>query len=70
MANCHSCGAEIVWCRTVTGKASPMERADDGTWIIVDGVMRRPVGELDDMLPRYKSHFATCKDAAKWRKAR
>lgn len=71
MANCNSCGVEIVWARTVTGKASPMERADDGTWIIDDDGVMRQGNDVSLRLaggPRYKSHFATCVDAKKWRR--
>lgn len=69
MASCGSCGATITWARTITGKAAPMERADDGTWVIDgDGVVRQAKAATNG--PRYRSHFASCKDAAQWRKAK
>jgi hypothetical protein len=64
-ALCTSCGAEIVWCRTITGKATPMQADENGEWIIVQGIAHRgqSVG-----VQRYTSHFATCPQASSWRK--
>lgn len=66
MASCNSCGAEIVWARTATGKAMPMERDDGGDWVIVDGEARRAV-LVRKGTPRYVSHFAKCPQAPQWR---
>lgn len=69
MASCNSCGATITWAYTITGKAAPMERADDGTWIIDDeGITRQSKNPKDK--PRYRSHFASCPQAQQWRGAR
>lgn len=64
-ATCSSCGATIVWAKTLAGKSTPMEAADDGEWFIKDGVAHRgqSVG-----VQRYRSHFATCPQASQWRK--
>lgn len=67
MSRCRSCGAEIVWTRTLAGKTTPMEHAPDGTWVIIDGTARLAnFGDGD--APRYKSHFAVCPQAASWRR--
>lgn len=65
-AKCSSCGAEIVWCKTLAGKSSPMQADPSGTWIIVDGVMHKR-GPYDQA-PFYVSHFALCPQARSWRK--
>jgi hypothetical protein len=68
-SKCKSCGAAIVWAKTVSGKLAPFdaESHEDGTFVIgSDGVAR-----FDDMLiarQGYRSHFATCPNAAKHRK--
>lgn len=66
MARCKSCSAEVVWAKTTAGKATPMERADDGTWIIVDGVVKQATSEDLDK-PLYRSHFSSCPQAKQWR---
>jgi len=77
-ARCKSCGAEIVWALTDQDKKMPVDAApaDDGNitlnWLpslneyraIVVGA-RTPNAHG----PRYKSHFATCPDRDKHRKA-
>jgi hypothetical protein len=59
MANadkCRSCGAEIVWLKTINGKNMPVdaETFEDG----------------DELFEpkRHTSHFATCPDAEKFRR--
>ena len=66
-SRCRSCGEEIVWTRTTAGKTAPMQRADDGTWVIEDGVSRLATPD-DEGMHRYKSHFATCPQASSWRR--
>jgi hypothetical protein len=56
-ARCRSCGKPIVWLRTKNNKLMP-----------VDAETCRPSDaehQLD--LTRHRSHFATCRDALKWR---
>jgi len=77
-ANCQSCRAAIIWATTASGKPGPFEKDDDGIWTIVNGVaryvgggkLRAPQGSLALEAPqhRYTSHFATCPDAARWRR--
>jgi hypothetical protein len=70
-AKCSSCGADIVWCRTLANKATPMEAAPDGTWVIVGGIAQKAQpSDLVDLTagPLYRSHFATCPHASAWRK--
>jgi hypothetical protein len=57
---CSSCSALIVWFRTAAGKRMPV---DEASTLPTDAEH-----QLD--LKRHKSHFATCVDAAKWRKPR
>lgn len=55
---CRSCGAPIVFLRTKTGKATPVN---------ADTVLPE-----DDQLelPRHVSHFSTCPDHAQHRRSR
>lgn len=59
MANskCRSCGAEIKWLETESGKKIPV----DAETVVDEGAT---IFDPDQM----KSHFATCPDAGKWRK--
>lgn len=57
---CSSCGASIVWFRSASGKRMPV---DEASTLPTDAEH-----QLD--LKRHISHFATCPDAAKFRKAR
>ena len=55
---CRTCHADIVWLKTEAGKNMPVDAdtVDEGDT------------EFDN--ERHVSHFATCKDANKWRKER
>lgn len=68
MSHCSSCPAEIVWGRTPTGKAMPLDAAPDpnGMWVLDDGNIRK--AEESDTAPHYTSHFATCPNAKTHRK--
>lgn len=58
--SCSSCGATIVWFRTLAGKKMPVDEAST-----------QPTDAQHQLdLKRHVSHFATCSDAAKWRKPR
>jgi len=65
MAYCSSCGAQILWGKTRSGKAMPLDAEPDpnGSWGL-DGD-RIVNGTVD---PRYTSHFATCPNASSHRK--
>lgn len=76
-AACDSCGARIRWVHTSTGKAMPVDDlpTEDGNVVLVkpDGgpLVARVItkGEhVDALTARFKSHFATCPDAAKHRR--
>jgi hypothetical protein len=70
---CRSCGAPFVFLTTESGRlyAIDPEPAENGNiWIGEDGI-GRVVGKGDHetvCVPLYISHFATCLDAAKFRK--
>lgn len=70
-ATCSTCGAAIVWAKTLAnGKPAPFDAAPvpDGGFTIEDGVAI-PVGLLTgENAPRYVTHFATCPDADKHRR--
>jgi hypothetical protein len=55
---CGSCGAEIIWVRTSTGRPMPVEveTANEGDETYEPG--------------RHVSHFAHCPQADQWRKKR
>ena len=79
MAKCKSCGAEIIWIRTKSGKSMPVnpekyivcERSDGtGTFVMPDGrvVKGYPCYGHENAQYGYVSHFATCPYAAKHRR--
>jgi len=72
MSKCRSCGAEIMWIKTVNGKNMPVDaepvyfhQDPSGAEIfvtkggaVVHGITAKP-GE-NDVSTGYNSHFATC----------
>lgn len=58
--SCSSCGASIVWFRTLAGKKMPV---DESSTLPTDGAH-----QLD--LKRHVSHFATCVNADQHRRPR
>lgn len=79
VVTCSKCGARMMFVKTAAGKTMPVD-ADpvvDGNVVIENGVASvLPAAELRDMrtaaylLPRYKSHFATCPSANSFRKGK
>ncbi|HEY1309247.1 MAG TPA: hypothetical protein VGF24_37165 [Vicinamibacterales bacterium] len=75
-AVCKSCGAEIVWAKTIKGRPIPLDRApsqrgnvvlsDEGTALVYNSPGAIAPRYQDS--PRYLSHFATCPDADEHRK--
>lgn len=60
---CKSCGAEIEWIRTTSGKNMPLDIlpiAGGNVEILLNG--RGQVVEPDDNTIRSVSHFVTCPD--------
>lgn len=79
---CRSCKAEIYFAHTKSGKDAPFERDPNGLYAIRNGEAVY-VGMPDEQPkqlelgvkpaepePRFTSHFATCRQAKEWRKAR
>ena len=72
---CRSCGKTIVFAESsATGKLAPFELDPEGHYVLENGKARF-VGKGSVQLelgaapvPHYTSHFASCKDAASWRK--
>ena len=74
---CKSCGAMMTWVKSENDKAVPLdaEPVEDGNIVFVaDGVVHfLKKGEAPSLFgdgKRYKSHFATCPNAVKHRKAK
>ena len=61
-AKCRSCGKEIVWAKTVTGAPIPLDAVSEKRLVFRKGSTKV------EMVDTYQTHFATCKDADKWRK--
>jgi hypothetical protein len=67
--HCRSCGAPVKWVKTANGKNMPLdpESCEDGN-IIIKGetafVMTAKEKANKKVGPRFKSHFATCPNAA------
>ena len=76
MATCRSCGADIIWARTVPGgKLMPVnvEPSERGNLVLTgDSTIGFDVSVMDrkdDGHEYYLSHYATCPQAGQWRKA-
>jgi hypothetical protein len=74
---CRSCGAAIVHAPTPAGKTIPVDLApvETGNIVIRDGVVRVISPSTLNVVPepgepRYVAHFASCPDAAGWRRSR
>lgn len=76
MITCKSCGRPIIWARTESGKAMPLDAQPvdaakvEGTCILDQGVARFGAIDTAPGVPHYVSHFATCPNAAAHRKPR
>jgi len=70
MSVCKSCGAPVLWSKTTTGKAIPLNPVPivGGNLELVDGVARY-VG-ASGTIRLYTSHFANCPNADAHRKER
>src|SRR5262249_32753519 len=73
-SRCKGCGAEILWCRTASGKVMPLDPdpVEGGNVALDPGqglarVLRQ--GEAWHGL-RYRSHFASCSASASFRRPR
>ena len=76
MSTCRSCGAEILWARTPSGKAMPLDAVPNlaGEAILVNDIVQVSraladaaidAGRADDV---YIVHWATCPNAKAHRK--
>lgn len=77
LTTCRSCGAPIKWAVTTAGRRIPIDAApsEKGNITLQPGfVGGDPVAIIDLPLfdaargPKYLTHFASCKDAALWRR--
>jgi hypothetical protein len=79
---CRSCGAAILWAETPAGRRMPLDEKPTTAGNILLGLRheRPPIAlyqteqQLEPLRAEgellYVSHFATCKDAKRWRKKR
>lgn len=72
MSACATCKAEIRWVKTQRGAAMPLDvdPADDGRFVVLDGVAVVCDPLFHPREPRYRSHFASCPQAAQHRRKR
>jgi hypothetical protein len=76
MNRCRSCGAPILWARTEKGKKEPIDLEPNPKGNIIlrerEGSEARAIHGVPDEVwpdePRHTSHFATCPNAAEWRR--
>jgi hypothetical protein len=74
VSKCKSCGAEIVWVKTESGRTMPLDATPvdpvevDRTCIIDNGVAKFGAIDCRHDEPHYVSHFSTCPQAAQHRK--
>jgi hypothetical protein len=74
MSKCKSCGAEIIWAKTPTGKSMPLDAEPHprGNIVLDANGCTGPVrpGDVPDLSVRYLSHFVTCPEANQHRKSK
>lgn len=71
MSVCRSCEAPIEWATTEAGKSMPLDRDPvlDGEWTFIGGKTRKATDEDRQLRrPLYKAHWATCPDAASFKR--
>lgn len=78
MSKCKSCGAEIIWIKTASGKMMPCNPQKisykntfprgNMTLITPEGKFVTGTIDLSSDTYGYESHFATCPAASKFRK--
>lgn len=73
LSPCRSCGAEIIWAETVNGKRIPLdaEPNSEGTFDLsepIPGCTPEATYTKKGTAPELMSHFATCPEAASWRR--
>ena len=71
MPECSSCGADIIWHKTIKGRPIPLDReptlrgnviiSEEGTALVYRDPSAIAPRYADE--PRYLSHFATCPNA-------
>ncbi|MGO9056372.1 MAG: hypothetical protein ACLQU2_03180 [Candidatus Binataceae bacterium] len=62
-AKCRGCGADILWAKTLAGKAVPLDAKPEKRFVLT-GMSEDGVKLIDS----YLSHFVTCPQAAAFRK--
>ena len=70
---CRTCRQPILWAVTTTGRRIPVDvhpTERGNLTLVTDGHQLIAGVHVDADGPRYLSHFATCKDANRHRKAR
>lgn len=78
MTACGSCGAEVIWAFTTSGKRMPVdaEPSPDGNVTLIPPLIpgETPTAvvssDRDPAQVRHMSHFATCPNAAAHRRSR
>ena len=74
VTTCRTCGHQIFWAVTTNGRRMPIdaEPRAEGNVVLLGGKAHviANADQTPEELPRYVSHFATCKDADQHRNRR
>jgi hypothetical protein len=62
-STCRSCGGAILWVETQAGNKMPLDFEPERRFVLEAGTEPMRVR----LRNTYVSHFATCKDADRWR---
>lgn len=68
MATCKGCGAQIIWCVTVSGKKQPYDAKPEKRGVIAlfqPGTREPPTMRIEDT---YLPHHASCPEVERFRK--
>lgn len=76
-AKCRSCGAPILWAETVKGRSIPIDvqPVHDGNIRLEQRDALPPLaivltGQIENNMQRFRSHFASCPNAAQHRRTK
>lgn len=68
MAECSSCGAEIVWAKTTNGKAVPLDAKPEKRYVRCASGPGPAEDATVELRSTYVTHFVTCPNATQHRK--
>jgi hypothetical protein len=70
MAICKTCGAEIIWCETSSGKLMPLDAKPERRFVLGEAAGHGDGTRKARSADTYTSHFVACPQADEHRRPR